>query len=224
MLSRERLARDVVRLRSERPADWRDELDALDTTPDTGRRAGGKPVVERTRRLKYATVSELSALEVLLEERPTGDRATFHDAVWRRIALRRRLRLTNDSCYGQPANAACSCGAEGLDALTDAELEPLNIMQARSRILVLAKERHQREPRPRKLKPNAAALPPETAATPQAPTVSAEALSSEPEPTPNPAPRWRRNREPLDPNSWAAFKRGRDGAPMTADEISRHEF
>ena len=153
MLNRDRLARAVVRLRSERPADWRDELDALDTSLDTGRRVGGRSLVGRSRRLKYASISELSALVVLLEERPTGERATFHDAVWRRIALRRRLRLTNDSCYGKPVNAACRCGEEGLDALTDGELQPMTLMEARARVKELAKERHQRAPQPRKLRP-----------------------------------------------------------------------
>jgi hypothetical protein len=191
MLSSDRLNRAVVRLRSERPADWRDELDSLETE-----RVRGRSV-----RLKHASISELSALVVLLEERPTGDRATFHDAVWRRIALRRRLRLTNDSCYGKPQNPACRCGAQGLDALTDDELQPMTLMQARARVQALAKERHQRTPRPRKPKPKPASLP--TGATlatrlaemppghlqspPQPPQPPAE--TSEPPPLPRPRSR-----------------------------------
>jgi hypothetical protein len=65
VLSSDRLARAVVRLRSERPADWRDELDALNTT--------------RMRRLKHASVSELSALSVSSKSGPKaiGPRSTI---------------------------------------------------------------------------------------------------------------------------------------------------
>jgi hypothetical protein len=214
MLDRNRLARAVIRLRSERPSDWRDELDLLETE-----RVRGRSV-----RLKHASITELSALVVLLEERPTGDRATFHDRVWRRIALRRRLRLANDSCYGKPVNAACRCGEEGLDALTDGELQPLTLMEARARVLELAKERHQRAPRPRKVKPKAAAPFPSESELESLLHAPSEAAPPEAAPTPKLEPRRRhQRREPAHPTSWAAFKRHRDG-PQTAAEICDYQF
>jgi hypothetical protein len=193
MLDRERLARAFAKLHSERPSAWRDELPELDALPTRG----------PFRRLKYATMTEVFALAVVLKDvgSLTNAEAEYRERFWRRLALRRRLKLASDDCYGKPPNPACKCGGEAIDALPDDELGPLNLMQARARVLVLAKEKHQRTPQPRKPKPKPASLPTgNTAATPLAEMPPGHLHSppqprqpspetSEPPPSPQPRPR-----------------------------------
>jgi hypothetical protein len=213
MLSSDRLNRAVVKLRSERPADWRDELESINSER--------KGASGRLHRLKYATISEVSALCVVLKEvgSLSNAEADYRERFWRRLALRRRLKLASDDCYGKPPNPACKCGGEAIDALADDELEPLNLMQARARVLGLAKERHQRAPQPRKLKPKAAAPFPSVSELKELLHVSPEAA-----PTPKPEPKTRhKGREPADPRSWRAFKDRQDG-PRSAADLMDYEF
>jgi hypothetical protein len=191
MLDSKRLTLAVARLRSEKPAHWRDELESINSEK--------RPGLNRSHRLKHATVTEISALCVVLKEvgSLSNAEAEYSDRFWRRLALRRRLRIANDDCLGKPQNPACRCNGEAVDALTDAELVPLNLMEARARVLTLAKERHMRVPRPkrpRKLSPRADKPAPARempAGAAQSPPEPPQPSTETPEPPPSPQPRAR---------------------------------
>jgi hypothetical protein len=213
----ERLRRAAAKLRSDRPADWRQELEG-----------------DLLELLEHATIPELSATDALLAD----DRSEAAEQIWRRIALRKRLGLEHEECY-RPADYAkraeamyaihaetgeypaydslgnCQCLSDAVDAFTDDNLGQLDAKAASAQVVREAKRQHKNLPRRRRRK---IAKPKPVEAAPLITPEPLLALSAGPEPAPPPNPKQERPRlwrqkgvEPAHPLSWAAHKARRDG-------------
>jgi hypothetical protein len=97
--------------------------------------------------LRYATISELSALGAADRERPEHRDAL--EEIRRRCQQRYRigLKVLEAGCFAKRPNPACNCGEQALETLSADDLAKLGPAEAKERLRKLAAPHHKKQRR-----------------------------------------------------------------------------